>query len=123
MFLLAQLKKSSLDRINVRRNLIYIEKNIENALNQFVFENNTVGTRLRVYSMVDDFLAGVKAGGGLYDYSVVCDESNNTPDVIDANQLNIDIYLQPTQVIEFIQFTTVVTRTGINFSDVKLKYA
>ena len=119
----AQLKKSALDRINVRRNLIYMQNNIENALNQFLFENNTEQTRLRVFSIVDEFLAGVKAGDGLYDYKVVCDESNNTSAVIDSNQLNIDIYVQPTKTIEFIQFTTVVTRTGTSFSDVQLKYA
>ena len=118
----AQLKKSALDRINVRRNLIYIQTNIENSLNQFLFENNTLQTRLRVYSLVDNFLANIKAGDGLYDYKVVVDESNNPPSVIDANQMNVDIYLQPVKTIEFIQFTTVVTRTGVSFSDVKLKY-
>lgn len=119
----AQLKKSALDRINVRRNLIYIQTNIENSLNQFVFENNTAQTRLRVFSIIDEFLAGIKASDGLYDYSVVVDETNNTPSVIDSNQLNVDIYVQPTKTIEFIQFTTVITRTGVNFGDVQLKYA
>jgi len=119
----AQLKKSALDRINVRRNLIYMQVNIERSLNSFVFENNTQQTRLRVFSVIDDFLAGIKAGDGLYDYTVVCDETNNTPAVIDSNQLNVDIYVQPTKTIEFIQFTTVITRTGVSFSDVQLKYA
>jgi len=119
----AQLKHSALDRINVRRNLIYIETNIERTLNQFLFENNTQQTRLRVFTLIDNFLAGILASDGLYSYDVVCDESNNTPDVIDANQLNVDIYVQPTKTIEFIQFTTVITRTGVSFSDVKLKYA
>ncbi len=118
----AQLKKSALDRIQVRRNLIYIQTNIENALKQFLFENNTQQTRLRVYSMIDDFLGGIKAADGLYDYDVVVDESNNTSTVIDSNQLNVDIYVQPVKSIEFIQFTTVVTRTGVSFSDIKLKY-
>jgi len=119
----AQLKTSALDRINVRRNLIFMQTNIERALNAFVFENNTQQTRLRVFSIIDEFLAGIKAGDGLFDYTVVCDESNNTPAVIDSNQLNVDIYVQPTKTIEFIQFTTIVTRTGVNFSDVQLKYA
>jgi len=119
----AQLKKSALDRINVRRNLIYIQTNIENSLEDFLFENNTQQTRLRVFSVIDEFLAGIRAGDGLYDYTVVCDESNNTATVIDSNQLNVDIYVQPTKTIEFIQFTTVVTRTGVSFSDVQLKYA
>jgi len=119
----AQLKKSALDRIQVRRNLLYIENNIERALLPFVFENNTEQTRLRVWSLVDNFLAGVQAGGGLTDYDVVCDETNNTSNVIDSNQMNVDIYVQPVRTAEFIQFTTVVTRTGVSFSDVRLKYA
>lgn len=119
----AQLKTSALTSINVRRNLIYIQVNIENALNQFIFENNTQQTRLRVFSIIDEFLNNIKASDGLYGYEVVCDNTNNPPSVIDANQLNVDIYVQPTKAIEFIQFTTVVTRTGVNFGDVKLKYA
>jgi len=100
-----------------------MQTNIERSLNDFVFENNTQQTRLRVFSVIDEFLAGIRAGDGLYDYSVVIDESNNTPAVIDSNQLNVDIYVQPTKTIEFIQFTTVITRTGVSFSDVQLKYA
>lgn len=119
----AQLKASALDRINVRRNLLYIENNIETALLPFVFENNTAKTRLRVFSLVDEFLAGVQAGGGLTAYQVVVDETNNTPAVIDANRLNVDIYVQPTRAIEFTQLTTVVTRTGISFEEVRLAAA
>lgn len=119
----AQLKNSALDRINVRRNLLYIENNIEPALLPFVFENNTDKTRLRIFTIVDEFLAGVQAGGGLTAYEVVCDTTNNTPTVIDSNQLNVDIYVQPTRTAEFIQFTTVVTRTGVSFSEVRLAVA
>jgi len=119
----AQLKASALDRINVRRNLLYIENNIETALLPFVFENNTAKTRLRVFSLIDEFLAGVQAGGGLTAYQVVVDESNNTPAVIDANRLNVDIYVQPTRAIEFIQLTTVITRTGISFEEVRIATA
>lgn len=119
----AQLKKSALDRINVRRNLLFIENNIEIGMFPFVFENNTVQTRLRAWSIVDEFLAGVQAGGGLTAYDVVCDESNNPSSVIDAEQMNIDIYAQPVRTAEFIQFTTVITRSGISFSDVRLKYS
>jgi len=118
----AQLKTTALDRISVRRNLIYIQKNIENALNQFIFENNTQQTRLRVFSIIDEFLNNIKSSDGLYSYEVICDNTNNPPSVIDANQLNVDVYVQPTKAIEYIQFTTVVTRTGVNFGDVKLKY-
>jgi phage tail sheath protein FI len=119
----AQLKASALDRINVRRNLLYIENNVEIALLPFVFENNTAKTRLRVFSLVDEFLAGVQAGGGLTTYKVVVDESNNTPAVIDANRLNVDIYVQPSRAIEFIQLTTVITRTGVSFEEVRIATA
>lgn len=117
----AQMKKSALDRINVRRLLLYIENNIERSLNQFLFENNTDKTRLRVYNIVDEFLKSVYAGGGLTGYKVVCDETNNTSQVIDSNQLNVDIYVQPVRTIEYIKLTTVVTRTGISFSEVLLQ--
>jgi hypothetical protein len=116
----AQLKKSALDRINVRRMLLYVENNIETALLPFVFENNTDKTRLRVFSLVDEFMAGVKSGGGVTAYQVVCDETNNTPQVIDSNQLAVDLYVQPARTAEFIKFTTVVTRTGISFSTVRI---
>jgi len=116
----AQLKKSALDRINVRRNLLYIENNVEASLVQFIFENNTVRTRARVFSLIDPFLAQVKAGGGLTDYKLVVDETNNTADIIDANQMNVDIYVQPTRAIEFIQLRTIITRTGISFEEVAI---
>jgi len=119
----AQMKASALDRINVRRNLLFIENNIEIALLPFVFENNTAKTRLRVWSLVDEFLAGVQAGGGLTAYQVVVDETNNTPAVIDSNRLNVDIYVQPSRAIEFIQLTTVITRTGVSLEEVRIATA
>jgi hypothetical protein len=119
----AQLKASALDRINVRRNLLYIENNCETALLPFVFENNTAKTRLRVWSLIDEFLAGVQAGGGLTAYQVVCDETNNTSAIIDANRLEIAIYLQPSRTIEYIQLTTVITRTGISFEEIRIATA
>ncbi len=119
----AQMKASALDRINVRRNLLYIENNIETALLPFVFENNTAKTRLRVFSLVDEFLAGVQAAGGLTAYQVVVDETNNTPAIIDANRLNVDIYVQPVRTIEFVQLTTVITRTGVSLEEVRIATA
>jgi phage tail sheath protein FI len=118
----AQLKKSALDRKNVRFNLLYIENNIEISLKQFIFENNTQQTRMRIFDLVDGFLGGVAAAGGLYDYKVVCDDTNNPPSVIDTNRLNVDIYVQPTKTAEIINFTTVVTKTGESFNTVQLQY-
>lgn len=118
----AQLKKSALDRKNVRFNLNHIENNIEPMLRQFVFENNTRQTRLRIFTLMDDFLGGIKGAGGLYAYQVVCDETNNPPSIIDTNQLNVDCYLQCTKTAEVINFNTIVTRTGASFNTVKLTY-
>ena len=115
----AQKKKSALDRINVRRLLLYIENSVEPSLLPFLFEGNTDKTRLRVFSIVDDFMRTVESGGGVTQYEVVCDESNNTAQIIDNNQLNVDIYVQPTKTIEFIKLQVVVTRTGVSFEEVK----
>ncbi len=114
----AQRKKSALDRINVRRLLLFLQNTIEPSLLPFLFEPNDEKTRDRVFSVVDGFLSGVFSAGGLTAYEVVVNETNNTPQVIDNNQLNVDIYVQPTRTIEFIQLQTVVTRTGVSFSEV-----
>ena len=116
----AQLKKTALDRKNVRFNLLYIENNIEQSLKQFVFENNTSQVRMRISNMIDGFLSAIKSSGGLYAYAVKCDESNNGPDVIDSNNLNVSIGVQPAKTAEYINFTTIVTRTGVSFSSVGL---
>jgi phage tail sheath protein FI len=114
----AQKKASALDRINVRRLLLYIENTVEPSLLPFLFENNNDRTRSRVFAIVDQFLATVQAGGGLTAYRVVCDSTNNTSQVVDNNQLNVDIYVQPSKAIEFIQLQTVITRSGVNFNEV-----
>lgn len=118
----AQLKKSALDRKNVRFSLLYIENNIEVLLKQFVFENNTAQNRQRCYDGVYEFLDNVKASGGLYGFDVVCDETNNPPSVIDANEMNVDIYLKPVKTAEIINFTTVIVKTGAAFNTVRLQY-
>ena len=114
----AQLKKSALDRINVRRLLVYLENTIEPTLQSFLFELNNDRTRSRITSIVSSFLNGVQGAGGLTGYTVVCDTSNNTPDVIDNNQLFCDIYVQPTRVIEFITLRTIITRTGVSVVEI-----
>jgi hypothetical protein len=113
----AQLKKSALDRINVRRNLLFIENNVETALVPFLFENNTSKTRLRVFSIIDEFISGVIAQGGLTQANVICDQTNNPSSVIDANQLNVAIYVSPARSIEYILQTTVILRTGVSIEE------
>ena len=110
----AQRKKSALDRINVRRLLLYVENSIEPTLVPFLFEANTEKVRDRMTSIVENFMQTVKSGQGVYAFNVVCDETNNTPQIIDQNQLNLDLYVQPTKTAEFIQFKTIVTKTGVS---------
>lgn len=114
----AQRKASALDRINVRRLLLYIENSIEPSLLPFLYELNTDRTRSRVFAIVDQFLSTVQAGGGLTAYKAVCDSTNNPSQVVDNNQLNVDIYVQPAKSIEFIQLQTIITRSGVNFNEV-----
>lgn len=114
----AQRKKSALQNINVRRLLLYVESSLEPTLLNFLFELNTDKTRSRVFSVVDGFMSTVLAGGGVTDYQVVCNESNNTSETIDNGELVIDLALQPTRVIEYISLNVIVTRTGISFAEV-----
>jgi phage tail sheath protein FI len=115
----AQMKKSALDRINVRRNLLFMEDSIETSIRPFVLDiTNTAKNRLRVWSIVNSFMESVKAAGGVTDYNVVCDETNNTAQVIDSNQLAVDIYVKPVRVVEFITLQMVVTSSGVNLTEI-----
>jgi len=113
----AQKKATALDRINVRRLLLYIENTIEPSLLPFLFEINNTQTRSRVFGVIDQFLSRVQSGGGLNAYKLVCDSTNNSSQDIDNNQLNVDIYVQPAKTIEFIKMQTIITRSGVNFNE------
>jgi phage tail sheath protein FI len=89
-------------------------------LESFVFEFNDEFTRSTITFNLNTFLEDIKNKRGLYDYKVVCDSSNNTPDVIDRDELMVDIYLQPVRVIEKILLRVVITRTGASFSEITL---
>lgn len=110
----AQLKESALSRMNVRRLMLYIENNIEVFLNNFLFEPNTDKTRLRVYSVVDEFLKGVYAGQGIQSWKVICDDTNNTADTMARNELHVEIRVQPVYTIEFIKLTAVITKSDVS---------
>lgn len=112
-----QVKESALSRVNVRRLLIVVEKSIAAALVYIVFELNNQFTRLQVFQMVDSFMRRIKARNGVYDYKVVCDETNNDQTVIDNNELNVDVYIKPQRAAEFIRLQAVITRTGANFNE------
>jgi len=110
-----QQKASALDRINVRRLLIALKRYIGNVGKTLIFEQNTTVTRNRFLSQVTPYLESVQQKQGLYAFKVVMDDSNNTPDVIDRNQLVGQIYLQPTRTAEFILLDFNVMPTGVEF--------
>lgn len=113
-----QAKPSAFDRINVRRLFIVLEKAIATAAKYSLFEFNDAFTRAQFRSLVEPFLRDVQSRRGLIDFKVVCDERNNTPEVIDGNRFVADIYIKPNRSINFIQLNFIATRTGVNFSEV-----
>lgn len=113
----AQLKKTYRDRINVRRLLLKIEKDVEVIANAYMFKGNTQKLRERVAGEINSYLQNIKVKGGLEKYKVVCDATNNPQSSIDAHILNIGVYVMPTQTIEFILVTTVVTNSGVVFTE------
>ena len=110
-----QQQPSAIDRINVRRLLIALKKFIASSSRYLVFENNTTQTRNRFLNIVNPYLESVQQRQGLYAFKVVMDDSNNTPDVIDRNQLIGQIYLQPAKAVEFIILDFNVLPTGATF--------
>ena len=109
---------SAFDRINVRRLFLTIETAIERAARAQLFEFNDAITRANFVNIVEPFLRDVQAKRGITDFLVVCDESNNTADVIDANEFRADIFVKPARSINFIGLTFVATRTGVSFEEV-----
>lgn len=107
-----QQKLSAFDRVNVRRMFLRLEREVYNIARTFVYEPNTTYTRQRLHDLVDAKLSYVKAMGGCYDYRIVCDESINTPDVIDNNELRIKIGIQPVKTAEFILVEFYALRTN-----------
>ncbi len=110
--------QSAFDRINVRRLFLTIEQALERAAQSQLFEFNDQLTRANFVNIVEPYLRDVQAKRGVYDYLVVCDETNNTPDVIDNNEFRADIYLKPAKSINYITLTFVATRTGVSFEEV-----
>ena len=115
-------KPSAFDRINVRRLFIVLEKSIAKAAQYSLFEFNDEFTRAQFVALVEPFLRDVKGRRGIYDYKVVCDETNNTPEVIDGNRFVGDIYIKPARAINFIQLNFVAVRTGVAFSEIVGKF-
>ena len=111
-------KPSAFDRINVRRLFIVLEKAIATASKFQLFEFNDEFTRAQFRNLVEPFLRDVQGRRGITDFSVVCDASNNTGEVIDRNEFIADIYIKPARSINFITLNFIATRTGVAFSEV-----
>lgn len=111
-------KPSAFDRINVRRLFIVLEKAISRAAKASLFEFNDEFTRAQFVNLVEPFLRLVQGRRGIYDFRVVCDETNNTPEVVDRNEFIGDIYIKPAKSINFIQLNFVAVRTGVAFDEI-----
>ena len=109
---------SAFDRINVRRLFLYVEQALQSLAEAQLFELNDEITRANFVGIVDPFLAEIQAKRGLYGYLIVCNETNNTPEIIDNNEFRADIYLKPTKSINYVTLTFVATRTGVSFGEV-----
>ena len=110
-------KPSAFNRINVRRLFIVLEKAVATAAKFQLFEFNDAFTRAQFRSLVEPFLRDVQGRRGIYDFRVVCDETNNTAEIIDQNEFRADIFVKPAKSINFITLTFVATRTGISFEE------
>ncbi len=111
-------RSSAFDRINVRRLFIFLEKAIAAAAKDILFEFNDEITRINFINIVEPFLRDVQSKRGIQDFIVICDETNNTPAIIDSNEFVADVYIKPARSINFIGLTFVATRTGVSFDEV-----
>jgi len=109
---------SAFDRINVRRLFLTVEQALERTAQAQLFELNDSLTRANFVNIVEPYLRDVQAKRGVYDFRIICDETNNTPDVIDNNEFRADIFLKPTKSINYVTLTFVATRTGVSFEEV-----
>jgi len=112
-----QERRSALDRINVRRLVIYLKKQISILSTQILFEQNVQATWNRFIALVEPFLANVKTDFGITDYKLILDESTTTPDLIDQNILYAKIMIKPARAIEYIAIDFVIMSTGASFDD------
>ena len=109
---------SAFNRINVRRLFIVLEKAIAIAAKYQLFEFNDAFTRAQFSSLLTPFLRDVQGRRGIYDFKVICNTSNNTPEVIDRNEFVADIFIKPAKAINFIQLNFIATRTGVSFEEI-----
>jgi hypothetical protein len=110
-------KSSAFNRVNVRRLFIVLEKAISTASKYFLFEPNDIATRESIIAMINPFLRDVKGRRGIYDYRVVCDETNNSSERIDRNEMWVSLYIKPTRTAEFIVLNFIAMKTGASFTE------
>ena len=111
-------RPSAFDRINVRRLFLVMERAIKSAAQNVMFEFNDEFTRAEFVNIVEPFLREIKGRRGITDFRVVCDETNNTSQVIDTNQFVADIYVKPARSINYVTLSFVAVRTGVDFEEV-----
>ena len=111
---------SALDRANVRWLLIVTENAVEEFLEDFIFELNVALTRKQAQMAVASYFESIKNRDGVYEYSIVCDESNNSPEEIDNYKMNLDVYVQPTKAAEYLTQRVIITRTGVDFGEIAI---
>jgi phage tail sheath protein FI len=111
-------RPSAFDRINVRRLFIVLEKAIALAAQTFLFEFNNSFTQIRFKNLVNPYLRQIEGAQGIQDFLVVCDATNNTPQVIDSNQFVGDIYIKPARSINFIQLNFIAVATSVEFQEI-----
>lgn len=112
-----QSKPSSFDRINVRRLFLYLEKSTYKTIKWFVFRNNTYSTRMAITNTLDPIFRSCRQNEGVIDYKIVCSEANNTPEIIDANELKVSIFIKAPRSVEFILVDFYSTKTSTNFDE------
>lgn len=113
-----QVKPSAFDRVNVRRLFLRLERFVYQTARYFIYEPNTQYTRNRFVDAITPYFSQVKTAGGMYDFKIICDESINTPEVIDNNELRIRIGVKPTKTIEFIMVEFVAAKTGDGWQEI-----
>jgi len=111
-------RPSAFDRINVRRLFIILEKSIARAARSAIFEFNDQFTRAQFVNLVEPFLRDVQGRRGITDFRVVCDETNNTPEIVDRNEFVGDIYIKPSRSVNFVQLNFVAVRSGVSFEEI-----
>lgn len=112
-----QSKPSSFDRINVRRLFLYLEKSTYKTIKWYLFRNNTYSTRMAITNTLDPIFRSCRQNEGVIDYKIICSEANNTPEIIDANELKVSIFIKAPRSVEFILVDFYSTKTSTNFDE------